>query len=199
MGREFEVKYRSDPDTIRKIQAEFGDFTSISMETAYYDTANGDLGKRWWTLRRRYENGRSVCTLKTPCPDGGRGEWEVESADIREALPLLCARGAPAELPELTAPGLRQVCAARFTRLAKTVSLEDCVLELALDQGVLLGGSLEEGLCEVEAELKAGSEAGCVAFARALARKFGLVPEKGSKYRRALALAQKDRQEKENV
>ena len=55
--------------------------------------------------------------------------------------------------------------------------------------GALLGGGREEPLCEVEVELKAGSEEAAIAFAGKLAEQFGLVPEKFSKYRRALALA----------
>lgn len=168
------------------------------METAYYDTLGGALARRWWTLRRRYENGVSVCTLKTPSPDGGRGEWEVNCPRIGEALTLLCEAGAPAELLGLTAPGLTQVCAARFTRLARTLTLPDCTVELALDRGVLMGIARQQDLCEVEVELKEGSEQDCVAFARALAAEFGLSPEKGSKYRRALALAEAEKAERKN-
>ena len=62
-------------------------------------------------------------------------------------------------------------------------------MELALDQGCLMGGGKEIPLCEVEVELKSGDEAGAVAFARQLARDYGLQPEENSKFRRALALA----------
>ena len=70
MGREFELKYRADAGTLSEIQKNFGEFTSISMETAYYDTTDGILNRLHWTLRRRYENGISVCTLKTPAAGG---------------------------------------------------------------------------------------------------------------------------------
>ena len=49
--------------------------------------------------------------------------------------------------------------------------------------------SRELPLLEVEVELKAGSDERAVAFAGQLAEKYGLVPEKRSKYRRALGLA----------
>ena len=73
MGRELEWKYRADSGVIAAIRASFGDFSEIRMETVYYDTLDAALSRRRWMLRRRYENGISVCTLKTPLPDGSRG------------------------------------------------------------------------------------------------------------------------------
>jgi inorganic triphosphatase YgiF len=61
---------------------------------------------------------------------------------------------------------------------------------LALDSGVLIGGGRETPLCEVELELKEGNQEAMVLYARILAAKFGLVPERKSKFRRALELAQ---------
>ncbi len=190
MGTEFELKYRADAEKIAAIRKKYGSFQSISMETTYYDTPDRRLGKRHWTLRRRFENGTSVCTVKTPSKDGGRGEWEMECADILEAIPVLCDLGAPAPLISLTIDGVEEVCGARFTRLAKLVELEDCTVEIALDEGSLLGGGREIPLCEVEVELKSGSQEAAVAFAKALAAEFGLKPETASKFKRALDLAE---------
>ena len=198
MGREFELKYRADQEKIAAIREKYGDFVTFSMETAYYDNAKRELSPLHWTLRRRYENGRSVCTIKTPAAGGGRGEWETECGEIMDAIPELCKLGAPMQLIALTMDGVEQVCAARFTRLAKTLTLPNCTVELALDRGCLIGGGREEPLCEVEVELKTGSEEAAVAFAKELAAEFGLVTETGSKYRRALALANRKKQEKEH-
>lgn len=189
MGREFELKYAAAPEQQAAIRELFPDLVPIEMETTYYDTPAGDLSARRWTLRRRFEDGRSVCTLKTPAPGGARGEWELEMGDIRDAIPELCKLGAPEELVSLAENGVIQVCGARFTRLAGVISAEGCTLELALDSGILTGGGRTESLCEVEVELKAGSDADAVAYAQALARRFGLSPQPKSKYRRALELA----------
>ena len=191
MGREFELKFRADEAKIAAIREKYDAFTAIAMETAYYDTPNRTLSPLHWTLRRRYENGKSVCTLKTPAPGGARGEWETECDDILTAIPELCDLGAPIQLMALTVGGVEQVCGAKFTRLAKTLKPEGCTVELALDRGCLMGGGQEMPLCEVEVEYKGGSEEAAVAFAKTLAAEFGLTPETGSKYRRALALAQK--------
>ena len=191
MGREFELKYAAEPAVLEAMRTEAENWMEFSMATAYYDTPAGDLSKLRWTLRRRFENGLSVCTLKTPLADGGRGEWEVECGDIARALPLLVAAGAPAELLELTAGGVTEVCAAQFTRFAAPVILGDCTVELALDAGKLLGGGKALPFAEVEVELKSGADATAVAYAQALAEKYGLRPEPKSKYARALHLAGK--------
>ena len=191
MGREFELKFRGTREKQERIMADMAlDWASIAMETTYYDTPGRELGGLRWTLRRRYENGRSICTIKTPAPGGGRGEWETECGNILEAIPELCKLGAPAELPNFVQGGLEGVCGAKFTRMAGHLKLEGCTVEIALDSGILRGGSKERKLCEIEVELKEGSEAAALAFARELAAKYALRPEKKSKYRRALELAQ---------
>ena len=189
MGREFELKYRADAAALAAVEAKFGGFSVISMETVYYDAPGGELRRRHWTLRRRMENGVAVCTLKTPLPDGSRGEWETECGEILEAVPALCKLGAPQELKTLTAQGVRETCGARFTRRAKTLALEDCTVEIALDQGVLLGGGKELPLCELEVELKSGDENAARLFAQVLAVQYGLVQEPKSKVVRAMELA----------
>lgn len=189
MGREFELKYRLKPEALALIREEFGAFTAIAMETVYFDTPTGELGRRRWTLRRRMENGVPVCTLKIPLADGSRGEWETECESLPDAAEPLIALGAPAELRSLMAGGLVPTCGARFTRLAKTIPAGDSLVELALDQGELLGGSKTMPLCELEVELKQGSDAEACAFAAVLARRFSLEPEPISKFRRALNLA----------
>ncbi len=188
MGREFELKFRADRRIIEDIHNKYGDFTTITMKTAYYDTPNRDLATRRWTLRRRMENEASVCTLKTPLPDGSRGEWEVEAPSIEAGIKKLCKLDIPAELAVLTKGGVDEVCAAQFVRLAKTIVLEGATVELALDEGRLLGGGQELPFAEVEVELKEGSEEAARHFAAALALEFSLVPEKKSKQQRALEL-----------
>lgn len=188
MGRELEWKYRADSGVIAAIRASFGDFSEIRMETVYYDTLDAALSRRCWMLRRRYENGISVCTLKTPLPDGSRGEWETPCDDIGLAAEELCKLGAPEDLLPLTESGLTEACAARFTRLAKRLTLERCTVELALDEGALMGGGRALPFAEIEVELKSGEEAAATAFAETLARKFGLTPEPKSKAQRAMEL-----------
>ena len=189
MGREFELKFRTDAEVFEKIQMKYQDFTKISMETTYYDTFDLKLAFHHWTLRRRMENGVSVCTFKRPHKDGGRGEWEVEADSIMEGVMKLCQAGADWELMRATAGGLMETCGARFTRLAKQIEVPGGKVELALDQGVLIGKGKELPFWEVEVELKEGADEVASDFAKALAEEFRLTAEPKSKFVRAMALA----------
>ena len=190
MGVEYELKFRATPAVQEAIRAQIeGPEQEFHMETTYYDALDGGLSQRFYTLRRRLENGKSVCTLKTPNDGNGRGEWECPCDHIEAAIEELCKLGGPEELSSLTQAGLVPVCGAKFTRIAKTVQLPDAVVELALDQGVLTGGDKALPFYEVEAELKSGSEAALMVFAQALAQRFSLKPELKSKFRRSLDLS----------
>ena len=188
MGREFELKYQAEPETLALLRSKFGEFTRISMETTYYDTADLALRQRKWTLRQRLENGRAVCTVKTPLPDGSRGEWEVENTDLTAGAKQLYALGAPEEILDYVNQGVAPFCGAKFTRLAKTIALPGGTVELALDEGVLLGGGRELPFAEVEVELKSGEDSSASAFAEALAAEFDLKEQPKSKLARAMAL-----------
>lgn len=190
MAIEYEWKFQASEAAQMAISAELtGPQQQIAMQASYYDTPAGDLSALRYTLRLRLENGVSICTLKTPA-QAGRKEWEVVCEDIREAIPLLIAAGAPKELERLTQDGLQPICGARFTRTAITVGLSEGTVEVALDRGVLLGGGREIPLWEAEVELKDGDPAICDRFARELADRFALTPEPKSKFARARALYQ---------
>ena len=190
MGREFELKYRASSDTIDAIRAVYGNFDTISMETTYYDTPSRSLSQRRWTLRCRLENNVRVCTLKTPGIGAERGEWEVTCDSIERAIVELCKLSKCQELADLCKEGLVVSCGAKFTRRAGTFTLLDAVMELALDEGVLLGGGKVIPLCELEVEHKDGNRESMERFATELASLYGLQLEEKSKFARALALCE---------
>lgn len=187
MGREVEWKYRCPAACFDAIRKAFSGWQTITMETAYFDTPDGALQKRRWMLRRRLENGRAVTTMKIPLPDGTRGEWE-SLCPPEQVVEELCKLGAPMELKEITERGLKETCAARFVRLAAWVTLPQCSVELALDQGSFLAGGREQPFSELEVELKDGDEEKAKGFALGLARQYHLEPEEKSKAQRAMAL-----------
>ena len=190
MGAEYELKYRADEEILTSVYTTFpARWQTIHMQTTYYDTPSQALSSRHWTLRCRMENDLHVCTVKTPGEGSARGEWEVRCDRIEDAVPELCKLGAPAELETLCQEGLVVSCGAKFTRRAGTFTLRDCVLEIALDQGTLLGGGKEIPLCELEVEHKSGSREAVDAFAAQLADIYNLQPEKKSKFARARSLA----------
>lgn len=190
MGIEFELKYRATEQAQALLQATVsGDERHYEMETTYYDTPEGSLSARFYTLRRRRENQVYVCTLKFPAEGDGRGEIELECDSIEKALPELCKLSGLKDLAALTAPGLVAVCGAKFHRIAKTFVFNGTTMELALDRGVLMGGEKEIPLCEVELELKEGNAEHVRIYGAGLMAAFGLEVEKRSKFRRALSLA----------
>lgn len=191
MGKELEWKYAADGAALAALEAEPGEpWRKIDMETRYFDTPDGALSARHWTLRLRRENEESVGCLKTPLPGGARGEWETPCDTAKELTARLTTSGAPEELASLTAgQQLVEVCGAKFTRLARDVETEDSRMEVALDRGVLRGGGKEIPLSEAEVEHKDGDPAASAQWAAALAARHGLRPEEKSKFARALELA----------
>ena len=201
MGKEWELKYRVDDlqlldcilcDTrVRTKMTE--NFRYIKMNTCYYDLPDGSLAKRGWTLRVRQENERSVVTCKTPAGGGLTGklrnEWECEAVDLEEGLSKLLSLGAPKELSELSPEALEMTCGAQFTRIAALLRLsEDTTAEICGDVGELLRGGRRAPLCELELELKEGSEQTLLAFAAALNETYRLPEQPLSKFARAKAL-----------
>ena len=190
MGLEYERKYSTTAEVLEKIHNSlFEPHYILQMETTYYDTPDHALSKRKITLRRRFENGISVCTLKTPTGGFGRGEFQTEAANIEDAIPVLCKLSGFSALETFAKDGLREVCGAKFTRIARKISYGESVLELALDQGVLLGGGRALPLYEVEVELVSGNPQDADQYGAFLSAKFSLQEETSSKFRRAMALA----------
>lgn len=194
MGTEREIKYAVDDlqkldcllcdPLVREKMTE--EYRYIPMETTYFDTPDGALQQRKWTLRLRAENGKNVVTFKTPGEGYARGEWSCTGKYLEDAVPKLVRQGAPAELAELLraeAPG--PICSAKFTRIAAVLQLDGARCELCGDIGHLFGGGRSRDLCELELELKDGGEAVMLDYARALAEKYGLREEKKSKFERA--------------
>lgn len=190
MGIEYERKYKATPQALDRLMASLGQTgRQIRMETTYYDTPGGDFSARHWTVRRRMENEKSICTFKFPVDGIGRGEFEVESPCLEDAIKELCKLSGKEDLATLAKGGFVPVCGARFTRTAIDLTVGNTVIELALDQGILIGGGREIPLCEVEAELKAGDPKDVDRYGVYLQTAFGLEPEAHSKFRRAQALA----------
>ena len=191
MGKELEWKYVADRAALMALETEMGSpWRRIDMETRYFDTPDGALSARRWTLRLRQENELRVGCLKTPLPDGARGEWETPCESAEDLTERLIAAGAPAELRQLAGnQPLQEVCGAKFTRLARDVETGGSRVEVALDCGLLRGSGQEIPLCEAEVEHKSGDPAASAAWAADLANRHNLRTEEKSKFARALALA----------
>ena len=86
MGSEFELKYKATPEILSAVLATLpGQVQHFEMRTTYYDTVHRLLAGRHWTLRRRIENGVSICTFKTPGADGANMDYIWYGSPIGEA------------------------------------------------------------------------------------------------------------------
>ncbi len=194
MGREIEYKLLAkSAQELNLAYRRLMDFADASpervirMKTFYYDTPEGLLRRRRWTLRIRQENDRLVLTCKTPGEGRSRGEWELVRMSeapypTPEELKALCETGAPEELTALTE--LQTVCGAEFTRKCAVLTLPDARIELAADAGALFGPRTREPFFELELELKDGN----AARLPELAETAGLPEEHRSKQARAMDL-----------
>ena len=170
------------------------DFITVHMKSTYYDTPDGVLRQRRWTLRLRQEGEEIIAAMKTvsektPAGMFTRGEWQCNCNTIEEAIPILIGLGAPAELGGLLEKSLQPTCTAEFDRRSVYLYMpEGVVVELAEDVGQLFAGGRQEDITELELELLFGSASALPPLSQQLAEDYGLVSETRSKYERALAL-----------
>lgn len=170
--REFEIKFDlaegPSPALEKALAALGGELAEKTLRSTYFDTADGALAQKGFSLRLRDTGEGRVQTLKSD--DGGpfdRGEWES-------------AADGPA--PALDAPGLEPVrdlladagpllprFANRIERRQRTVDYGGAVIEIALDQGETEADGRRAPLTELELELKSGDPAALFALARTLA------------------------------
>lgn len=93
--------------------------------------------------------------------------------------------------PPCSRTRLAPICGASFTRITAELRLsENTSCMICGDVGDLTGGGRTALLCELELELKQGSEEALSAFARALMDTYHLSEQPLSKLQRARALAE---------
>lgn len=202
MATEIEIKLKvPDEQTLNKVLADPSltqymrdDFMNRRFVSTYYDTEDGMLSDRRWTLRLRKEGDRSVAAMKTSVSFAGdiftRNEWQCEADTIEDAVPVLISFGAPQELKQaLKGRKLVEVCGAEFQRRSNILYMEDGVrLELAGDTGVLYAGDKRMPIIELELELIYGDSSVLPHICDQLIEDYGLTVEKLSKNARAMAL-----------
>lgn len=197
MGLELEYKYGLTAPLFDALNRELtrrfpGKWQEIAMQSRYYDTQDRYLSAQQITLRLRREDDRQVLTMKAPGKGPCRQEWELPGGDLEHVQQLASLGAPPAVLAHLR-DGVQPLCSARFTRHRRLVTLDDMQVELALDDGELLGGGAQAPFWELEAEWKGGAVEAMEAWCRSLAREYGLHLELRSKFARAMALAERQR------
>lgn len=186
-------------DAAEKLSPYIRGSKDIAMHATYYDTVDGDVLALRGGLRRREENGLSVCSLKleVEVSDGKatREEYEVACDDIRQALELLPEAGAPRDVCGMLAgKELKVNCETEFDRRAFSLAVgaqgaaDAFEAELAFDEGVLRRDGREQEFREMELEHKDGSLDAFNAFALDIQDTAHLTPQPLSKLARAMSV-----------
>ncbi|MDY4444336.1 MAG: CYTH domain-containing protein [Butyricicoccus sp.] len=167
----------------------------LEMEAMYYDTADNLIARCHGGLRLRRENETRVVCLKLAAESGfggarkAREEYECTAPDIRTGIQNLPAAGAPQDICDcLLQANLIELGRTAFTRFWFLLSYQGCTCELAFDYGKLTRNGRVGPICEMELELKSGSEADFDALAVQLQQEFDLKPQPLSKLARMMSL-----------
>ena len=162
--QEIELKFACGPEDLAAVLAAAppGDDVTGELISVYFDTQDLALQKAGASLRIREREGRRVQTLK-------RGEGllrEEHESPIEGLAPDPALGPLPDYLPKDAA--LRPAFNVRVTRRQRTFRYNGALIELALDQGEVVGGEARAPICEVELELKSGPPEALFALAREL-------------------------------
>ena len=167
----------------------------LEMEAMYYDTADNLIARCHGGLRLRRENETRVVCLKLAAESGfggarkAREEYECTAPDIRTGIQNLPAAGAPQDICDcLLQANLIELGRTAFTRFWFLLSYQGCTCELAFDYGKLTRNGRVGPICEMELELKSGSEADFDDLAVQLQQEFDLKPQPLSKLARMMRL-----------
>ena len=183
----------SDPSSAEKVH----------LYAVYYDTQDGDLRKKHYTVRARSEGPVAFATVKWGGSSSGamhkREEINVPiDPDCIKQAPdteLFAGSDAYKDLKELTKDKpLLPVLIMDFTRSRMRLTYEGNIIELALDLGNIETASGSTPICEMELEHYAGPDDYSVKkLGDRIAEKYSLRPEPRSKYSRGLELISPER------
>jgi inorganic triphosphatase YgiF len=136
----------------------------LNLRNLYFDTPDSALNCQRMALRVRQKGSRFIQTLKTQGEfvDGGHRrmewEWPLETAELD--LPLLeeTPLGDHVDLYQLK-PVFETNFERQVVMMTESSAEDETLVEVAIDQGRILGGRRATALCEIEFELKSGNPA----------------------------------------
>jgi len=169
-AQEIEIKFRTDVVGLESAleSRAFGSASRTRIEnlrSIYFDTASNDLWKSGYSLRIRENKGNSrpVLTLKWKTSVARepfrRGELEVPSVGLQPDLSLFDAQTADSLAALLGGKPLKQEFETLIKRRIVEVTCGSSRIEVAFDEGHIVGGGQRVPVTEIELELKSGVEA----------------------------------------
>lgn len=192
MPGEIEFKLEIDPEAAERLLAQSwlcqGRYEAKPQVSCYFDTADGEIRRRGFTLRIRSVGGRFVQTVKTLAEGVGlfeRGEWEYEVGGIE--LDRECLGRTP--LAHFETAKLDRIIRSEVTRRSCRIDLDGSEIQLDHDEGEISAGRRSHRISELELELLDGDPSVVLKLARRMADtepvKLGVM----SKAERGFALA----------
>lgn len=166
----------------------------VILDATYYDTTDHELLNSGFAYRVRKEGRKWIATLKDEGTFLGglheRQEWNAGQKNSEPDLEVFKESGLVKVWKNLNGKNLTPLFKVKTERTIQELTLEDGTqVELALDFGTISWEEKEETLQEIELELISGSTVSLIQLAAALAKEWGLAPERRSKYLRGLHLA----------
>lgn len=202
-GRELEIKFSTDSAGLTKawhseLLASSKTPVSQTLNSIYYDTAQGDLKARGMTLRlRRAGRGAPMMAFKwnAPVAEGpfARGEIEVCNPDNDPDIGLLGDHIARELRRTIGGRALEAQFETKLKRRVRHMSVGSAEVEVAFDEGEIIAGDRRAKVTELELELKAGGHSDYYAFAAQLVEKLPIQIETLSKSRRGTLLTRDER------
>jgi inorganic triphosphatase YgiF len=192
MSHEIELKLELVPDSADRLmeQSWFADADCRSTQqlSVYYDTPEGMLREKGYTLRVRTAVDRYIQTVKSLGGGAGlfdRGEWESGISGPEPDLAELA--GTP--LGELSLGDLGPIIRSEVSRTSCRMHANGADIELDLDRGQMSAGENAANVCELEIELLRGKPRAVVELARLIADRVPVKLGVLSKAERGFALA----------
>lgn len=165
MAKEIELKLRCAMDNLPVLTQLLDSIAkpqgSRQLNNTYYDTADTALVKAKAALRIREKHGEYEQTLKTRGQSMAglqiRGEWNWPITSANLDASLLHSEEMQRHLPDdVIVSELHSIFSTNFTRFTWLYQQDNTKIEVAVDSGQVMAGSLSQPLCECELELLAG-------------------------------------------
>lgn len=164
--------------------------------SAYYDTEDFNFTKHGIAYRVRDKgDGNYEATVKTSGKREGalseRKEYNMPVLEFKPKLEGFAALGLGLELNSLAPQGVRLLFVVDVERVTYILDYHGAVIELAVDQGKIVGNNKVDYINEVEMELISGDKKTLLELKERLASKIQIKAEERSKFSRGLALLER--------
>lgn len=164
--------------------------------SAYYDTEDFNFTKHGIAYRVRDKgDGSYEATVKTSSKSKGalseRKEYNLPVVEFKPKLEGFAALGLGIELSSLAPQGVHLLFVVDVERVIYILDYHEAVIELAVDQGKIVGNNKIDYIDEVEMELILGDKKTLLELMERLASKINIKAEARSKFSRGLALLER--------